>query len=727
MNPDLNRMIELELPLIRLRPNSKIASEKWRDTEHRHRSPSYFVNRNYAVKCGTSLGEGFYLVVLDVDPRNGGNETLTGLQVAYGSLPPTLRVKTGSEGQHWYFKSKKLLPKCRIGKGLDLQGQGSYVVGPGSTHESGNLYSIIDDTEIEEIPDWLVDMIPANTELSEKPFFDGATIKDRNQGKFPKGQRNDLMTATAGALRRQGLSAPAIFAALLEINKERCEPPLPQKELSTIANSIAKYEPEDDLFDSPPKLELVKEQEPERPIFEPTKTETDIQKRFVEGYQMSDGLVRAIADTILDNAPRTYEHFAIASALGIISVAAQGAFNAPSLGEVDDKGGSSLSLYQWLTAPAAAGKDHYRRCVDAYIRSIDERLVCPKVGSFYGLRSSLYAFNSSVQIIDEMQDELTRLSSSSSYLSQILTEMKELTNNISRLEPIVIKDKIYPGIERPRFSVFGLGTVGGFVSHLNSALIGGGLLSRFLVWPQFPVPAHSFGKMFNSPPRHEVEYLQDIFKTGLTFAAKEQDYFVQLQEFHGIDEKGKRKNAPPHEPQNAPGRKVITGVEGKEILISFYRQQEKRYQALVKSGLADSDLSPGSIIARSPQNALKLATLHAIGCGHLDMTKQDADFGVFMASVLCDAMTELVTDNASDSHYQGNVNRIMKVVKRIASEEAKSIREILMYSKLPRKDVEPILIDLSLSGKIYVVNKDGEPVDMEGQAKIKRGMKVVLR
>ena len=42
-------------------------------------------------------------------------------------------------------------------------------------------------------------------------------------------------------MRRQGASTDAIAIALLQTNKERCRPPLDEKRIGKILNSIAKY------------------------------------------------------------------------------------------------------------------------------------------------------------------------------------------------------------------------------------------------------------------------------------------------------------------------------------------------------------------------------------------------------------------------------------------------------------------------------------------------------
>jgi len=60
---------------------------------------------------------------------------------------------------------------------------------------------------------------------------------------IPEGVRNDKLTRYAGLLRRDGLEADTILRELRAANAARCLPPLDDREVVTIARSIAKYPP----------------------------------------------------------------------------------------------------------------------------------------------------------------------------------------------------------------------------------------------------------------------------------------------------------------------------------------------------------------------------------------------------------------------------------------------------------------------------------------------------
>lgn len=94
---------------------------------------------------GIATGRISNLLVIDVDQRNNGFETLEKAQAKLGKLSPTLVVKTGGGGEHYFYKlPKKKIKKDSSGKlvgpGVDILTDGAFVVAPGSVHLSGETY-----------------------------------------------------------------------------------------------------------------------------------------------------------------------------------------------------------------------------------------------------------------------------------------------------------------------------------------------------------------------------------------------------------------------------------------------------------------------------------------------------------------------------------------------------------------------------------------------------------
>jgi hypothetical protein len=192
-----------------------------------------FMGCNWGLATG--LGSGVFVLDIDGEP---GCAALLGHDRLGQKLPDTLSVSTGN-GSHVYFRypegqairnsARKLAP------GLDIRGEGGYVVIPPSIHPNGTQYAFDDPNEpIANAPEWLLELIVRKEARLTRP--PGNEI-----GILAEGQRNDGLARYGGALRRRGASLQELETALLEANAKRCRPPLPDDEVLRVAASMAKY------------------------------------------------------------------------------------------------------------------------------------------------------------------------------------------------------------------------------------------------------------------------------------------------------------------------------------------------------------------------------------------------------------------------------------------------------------------------------------------------------
>lgn len=94
---------------------------------------------NLAIVCGGSSN----LVVVDVDPRNGGLDTLTDLLSNYGGRLKTRTAQSGGGGLHLYFShpgGEKIRNRIGLLPGIDIKADGGRIVAPPSKHHSGGTY-----------------------------------------------------------------------------------------------------------------------------------------------------------------------------------------------------------------------------------------------------------------------------------------------------------------------------------------------------------------------------------------------------------------------------------------------------------------------------------------------------------------------------------------------------------------------------------------------------------
>jgi hypothetical protein len=129
--------------------------------------------------------------VLDIDDKNGknGSDTLAELETQHGKLPDTVTVLTGTGGRHLYFTTTVEIRNDagkRLGEGLDIRGEGGYVVAPPSTHENGHTYQFehgyaIGDLTPVDAPDWLMRRLTTQPKIDEtKPRDHDDFLHDPN-------------------------------------------------------------------------------------------------------------------------------------------------------------------------------------------------------------------------------------------------------------------------------------------------------------------------------------------------------------------------------------------------------------------------------------------------------------------------------------------------------------------------------------------------------------------
>ncbi len=189
------------------------------------------------------------LVALDIDPRHNGDESLAVLLAQHGELPATPMCCTGGGGQHIFFWASKSIPNSagkpgdgRFGEGVDVRGEGGYVIAAPSKHESGRTYEWDSgahpaDLPLAEAPAWFVHL--AGWSKKRREAVGGDDVG--NNETYIIGGRNDALARLGGAMRRVGAGLKRITDALLDENDEKCNPPLDPAEVKKIARSVVKY------------------------------------------------------------------------------------------------------------------------------------------------------------------------------------------------------------------------------------------------------------------------------------------------------------------------------------------------------------------------------------------------------------------------------------------------------------------------------------------------------
>lgn len=193
-------------------------------------------NQNPRYNIGIATGNksnGLVVIDLDVDKNKGidGYEVLRDWQNKHGELPETWQSITGRGGYHYFYKDT-ITHSNKVGlyEGVDIRGEGGYIVAPPSVHPNGNTYEWEQEPkeyEIAQVDDIVNDFFKGEKQRIDSEHKTNFKVPEL----IPEGKRVDTIVRLIASLRTKGLDDDAIKAAVRVENEKRCNPPLKEKEL----------------------------------------------------------------------------------------------------------------------------------------------------------------------------------------------------------------------------------------------------------------------------------------------------------------------------------------------------------------------------------------------------------------------------------------------------------------------------------------------------------------
>jgi len=232
--------------VIPIEPRAKRPRVAWRVFQQRIATPDEidtwfrrWPDANVGIVTGLVSG----LVVVDVDARHGGFDSVAQLERTHGPLLPTVEATTGGGGRHLYYAHPGEARSNRVAMrpGIDLRADGGCVVAPPSVHPSGRCYA------------WAPGRAPDVMELAPLP----ACFSERARGPtrpgysrlhwrrlvregVDEGQRNATLASLTGHLLRRGVDPDVALELMLAWNRVHCRPPLSDDEAARVVQSVAR-------------------------------------------------------------------------------------------------------------------------------------------------------------------------------------------------------------------------------------------------------------------------------------------------------------------------------------------------------------------------------------------------------------------------------------------------------------------------------------------------------
>lgn len=190
------------------------------------------------------------VVVIDIDCKHGvdGYSNMRDWEVEHGDMPETVMCCTPTGGYHLYYKvDREVRPSANPDLGIDIRGDGSYVVLPPSVHPDTKTEYVWDappgEAEIAEADDRVYEFIEYVRPKEDAAESSTTGSTDIPKGDVKEGGRNEFLFKQGRSARGKGSDDDMVAAYLTALNNTKCKPPLDERELWKVIGSVCSVPP----------------------------------------------------------------------------------------------------------------------------------------------------------------------------------------------------------------------------------------------------------------------------------------------------------------------------------------------------------------------------------------------------------------------------------------------------------------------------------------------------
>ena len=643
-------------------------------------------NANIGIVTGSASG--FW--VLDIDPRNGGDDSLEDLILEYGELPDTLMAHTGGGGRHFFFKMPaEGMRSGKLAKGIDIKGDGGYIVAPPSNHISGGYYKWhFKDAEILDAPDWL--LLKPKQIQSPIPSLGAAQVVPDNKKVaeikaaleyVPSDDRDEWLYIGMALHNTQDLlGAAACFNLWCEWSKKSSKYDANDQNrvwasfddaggvtLSTLFKIAQSYGFEVNSFNNVSEANNIKRID-----------QVELADPSEEGViEMPDlllhpkGILSDMVNWIEETSVRPQRPFAVASALTVLGTILGRKFSTES--------GLRTNLYIVGVGPTGCGKNHARTAAKKILQAcdLDSRLGGEELASGQAIISRVAISPSVLFQLDEfgMLMSAVQNPNAGTHLVAILSNLMKLFSSAGDTyigtEYADQEKRPRVQIECPCVNVYGTTTPETFYKALGSSHVVSGYLNRLLV----------VETSINRPKRQKPIY-SDVPSSIKSYAQRV------------LQTKSEQSN--------------LTGINPKSpIVVPMSNGAEELFDSLDLEidALMDRDRGSGldALHNRTWEHSAKIALIMALSrdINRPIITVEDAEWAITFVKWSLSRMIHEVKMRVSDSPFQAKVKEcLLSLIKA----GAKGLTERDMgrasaWARLVPRERKSVLDALEIAGQ----------------------------
>jgi hypothetical protein len=577
------------------------------------------------------------LLVVDVDPLGGdaANPWLQDepdKQLDLAAAPTALTPGGGRHhvfarppGKNWRCTISRLAPK------VDTRTNGGYIVVAPSRRPEG-VYSWVRGLELDgppgrlpQPPAWLV---AALDQLAhDTPTIAHVAADTAEANPIPSGQRNATLAQLAGTMRRVGMSRAEIGAALLQVNRDRCIPPLSPCEVERIAASIARYEPDQIAV-------ALAENHWEQMYAEPAVEEpsSGADPGPTPGHLLHiPGFIDAVMTYTLETAPYPERSLAFCGALALQALLAGR--------KVRDASDNRTSLYILGLANSGAGKD-YPRKVNQKILLEAGMTEClgDTFASGEGIEDRLFLHPAVLFQTDEIDGLMAKINLGKDARHEgIMNVLLKMYTSANSLYPMRVKAGKEAGvIDQPCLCIFGTAIPKHYYEALSLKMLTNGFFARMLILET--------GKRGRGQDAVVLDLPESVRATARWWAE-----FCpggkggNLAEWHPVP------------------RVVDYTPEAGDILRAFRQRADDEYSLAEDKG----DAAGMAIWARANEKARRLALLHACSANHVEpqITPEAAHWACAFVEHQTRRMLFMAAEHVSENEFDARCKKLAATLR----------------------------------------------------------------